>query len=92
MHRMRFVRSTHLAKHVQTHLEVREKFECEECKKSYTSLQSLKDHQKTHSVDDGVRFDCETCGKSFRWRASLREHKKMHRGEENPRKKTIQCE
>ncbi|XP_068091426.1 zinc finger protein 467 isoform X2 [Hyperolius riggenbachi] len=55
-----------------------ELFKCSQCKRSFSNLIQLMDHQKTHSGNMNI---CLECNKSFHRRSTLLLHKRTHTGE-----------
>ena len=53
---------------------IQETKNCEKCKKSFKSKQTLKVHND--SVHKGIKYSCETCGKSFTQKSALSVHMK----------------
>ncbi|CBY40671.1 unnamed protein product, partial [Oikopleura dioica] len=50
------------------------KFQCDECEKSFSSEQYLKDHKYVHK--DEFRFSCEKCGAKFKTLQTFHDHRK----------------
>ena len=55
-------------------------FECEICKKTFTTKSGFRGHQRTHSEKS---HECITCGKRFRIRSILETHEMTHSQEKN---------
>lgn len=53
-----------------------EKHTCNICFRTYSSLQSLKTHKRSHQSDK--TFQCETCFKCFSERSTLKRHMYIH--------------
>ncbi|XP_065576106.1 zinc finger protein OZF-like isoform X2 [Artemia franciscana] len=53
--------------------------ECNICKKSFSSKQYLRLHQRTHSGEK--LFDCKICGKTFIYEKSRNIHLRIHSGD-----------
>ena len=65
--------------------EVREKFPCLECGTIYTSIFSLKFHQKVKHIEKRT-FQCDECGKHLSCRNSLTTHRlTMHTKDDDER-------
>lgn len=57
-------------------------FACSFCDRKFSSLQSKKFHEMTHTGEK--RYACEECGKTFTYPSGLASHKNMHLKGENP--------
>ncbi|CAO1358792.1 unnamed protein product [Diamesa hyperborea] len=80
-------RKDNMINHLQKHLmkEVREKFPCLECGTIYTSIFSLKFHQKVKHIEKRT-FQCDECGKHLSCRNSLTTHRlTMHTKDDDER-------
>ncbi|XP_069083331.1 zinc finger protein 436-like isoform X2 [Pleurodeles waltl] len=65
-------------RHQRTH-EVKRRYACSECGKSFSAMSNLVTHERIHT---GERpFHCTICGKSFNQTGVLHRHQKMHTGE-----------
>jgi len=62
-----------------------EKHECDICLRTYSSIQSLKTHKRSHQSEKS--FQCETCFKCFSERSTLKRHMYIHLEE-----KPFKCE
>ena len=69
---------TNMAEHKKIHTSVKS-FECEICKKSFSSNQDLTRHKRVHTGEKP--YSCEICKKEFSRDSSLAEHKRVHTGE-----------
>lgn len=88
---VRFVSTTELRVHLQTHLDLKDRrdFECEMCKgvKFVTKYSLLRHKLATHRETwTGTLFTCEECGKPFVCRGDLNLHV-----ERKHEKKYFQC-
>ncbi|KAM3932799.1 uncharacterized protein RB166_005846 [Leptodactylus fuscus] len=55
------------------------RFQCEECGKKFTHIQSLNAHRKIHT--GATPYSCPECGKYSTSKANLTKHARMHTGE-----------
>ena len=55
------------------------KYTCANCRKNFSSQQSLRRHQSVHMVEK--KYNCEQCGKHFSTTLSLKRHQIYHRRE-----------
>ncbi|KAK9736087.1 Zinc finger, C2H2 type [Popillia japonica] len=68
--------------HKVTTIDVQVKYQCEICKKYYTSPVTLRRHKQVHEINasDARPNLCEWCGKHFKDTVTLRHHKRIHTG------------
>ncbi|XP_026550479.1 zinc finger protein 501-like, partial [Notechis scutatus] len=55
------------------------KFQCPECKKSFTTNGHLKSHLSIHTAEK--KYECPECEKSFKTSSLLQRHLKIHSGQ-----------
>ncbi|KAJ8944878.1 hypothetical protein NQ314_009368 [Rhamnusium bicolor] len=56
-----------------THMKLRP-FQCQYCKKTFSSKHSVRTHERQHT--NITPYACEVCGEGFRQNVSLKAHKK----------------
>ena len=61
-------------------------FECEECDKSYSKRQYVRDHMLTVHRKSQVNYSCRVCGQGCGWRVTLLKHIKKCHPEKNSSK------
>jgi len=83
----RFVSSSHLQRHVCSHLE-RRPYRCPVCSKTFTRSGHLAEHCRIHS--DERPFACKLCDRSFRQNSNLNYHvRTVHKRSAKRRSETI---
>ena len=76
----RFQQQLDLASHISVHVDQRgEPPKCEACDKAFNSLEELKEHAKTHVVNEKP-FECEVCHRTFSRSYHLKDHMNTHTG------------
>lgn len=61
---------------IDTKRDLREKYSCFLCPKSFYTKSGLKIHKQTHSTERP--FECKECGTTFKHKTNLYRHKKIH--------------
>ncbi|XP_060562742.1 uncharacterized protein LOC132722291 [Ruditapes philippinarum] len=83
---MAYTKSSHLLQHRRTHKGITREdnkvtnqlYDCYVCNRSFTLLNSLKVHMRSHS--DERTISCHLCDKKFRHKSTLMRHLKVHSG------------
>ena len=65
-----------MKQHKVTHSSEREEYDCNDCEKSFKTVQGLKYHEMVHRGDKP--FSCSVCDKSFKTAGQLKNHISVH--------------
>jgi hypothetical protein len=75
------------------HKKETQKYKCDECPKSYTSIGTLQYHKRTrHGLGEEVNESCDMCGKQFSSVGALTTHKKFIHSTDDEPVEEIQCD
>lgn len=60
-------------------MELKQKYECEECHKKFTTRTTLSMHAEIHQESaPEKKFVCDQCGRHFKQKANLNQHLTTH--------------
>ena len=75
------------------HKKETQKYKCDECPKSYTSIGTLQYHKRTrHGLGEEVNESCDMCGKQFSSVGALTTHMKFIHSTDDEPVEEIQCD
>ncbi|XP_018579470.1 zinc finger protein 62 homolog [Anoplophora glabripennis] len=75
----KFKQKTVLQMHNETNCSKGLFFQCDVCRKEFSSDHTRKAHMRVHSSEKNLT--CKFCGKGFHWKGQLKVHERSHTGE-----------